>query len=113
MVLCLCSCVTRVSSVETGFYLLGESPDRLVELYGVPDKTYKSKDMEVYEYINSIGTSVYAQSIPNYSYGPGYSNLSSIDTYGTASSRAVTSKYIIKNNKIVSFTTPDGSGQMN
>jgi len=113
MILFLSACVNKVPSVELGFYLLGENPDTLVTIKGVPNRTYKSNEIEVYEYTDSYGMSLSAQSIPNYSYSVGYRGISSIDTYGSVSSYASTSKYIIKNNKIISFTTPDGSGQIN
>lgn len=102
-------------SLEVGFYLLEASPDKLVMVRGVPDKTYKQDGLEVYEYIEGVESSSYSYAIPNYShnYLNGTNQLESINSYGSGTSFAKTTRYIIKNNKIIAFIMPSGRGQVN
>ncbi len=109
----LCGCSPTCTDLEVDFYLLGANKDELVITKGVPDKTYTSDGVDVFEYINSVATSSYETSTPNYTYNFGNSSLSSINSFGGSSSKRVMSRFILKNNKVVSFVNPYGSGQIN
>ena len=95
--LSLASCASKISSIESGFYLLGATKDELIMEKGVPDKMYQSDGLEVCEYFEVVA-SLYKSSDVN---------------HGSSLSRQFSSRYVLKNNKIISFVTPLGSGRIN